>query len=116
MAHFLTIQSTPLAWAVVLCSGVLEVFFALAMKLSDGYSRPVPTLLSLLTGLGSVWLMSLTLKVLPIGTAYAVWAGIGAAGTALVGMVFFAEPTSGGRLLCLGLVVLGIIGLQMQSA
>ncbi|MBK6715852.1 MAG: multidrug efflux SMR transporter [Burkholderiales bacterium] len=105
------------AWFVVLVSGLLEVIFSVGMKLSEGYSRPLPSLISVAAAILSVWLMSLTLKVIPLGTAYAIWAGIGAAGTALAGMLYFQEPASPARLACIALVVAGIVGLQwLESA
>ncbi|WP_298827271.1 multidrug efflux SMR transporter [uncultured Piscinibacter sp.] len=110
----LAITTTSSAWLVILASGLLEIAFSVSMKLSDSYTRPVPSLISVLTAILSVWLMSLTLKVIPVGTAYAVWAGIGAAGTALVGVLFFQEPASLARIGCIGLVVAGIVGLQLQ--
>jgi quaternary ammonium compound-resistance protein SugE len=105
------------AWLVVLVSGLLEVIFSVGMKLSEGYSRPLPSLISVAAAILSVWLMSLTLKVIPLGTAYAIWAGIGAAGTAMAGMLYFQEPASPARLACIALVVAGIVGLQwLESA
>lgn len=109
------ITTSSTAWAVVVASGALEVVFSITMKLSEGYTKLWPTLLSVVSGVASVWLMSLTLKVLPIGTAYAVWAGIGAAGTAAAGMALFQEPTTVARLACISLVIAGIIGLQLQG-
>jgi quaternary ammonium compound-resistance protein SugE len=113
----LPLVTTPLAaWLVVLASGTLEIVFAIAMKFSDGYSKPLPSVVSIAAGVASVWLMSTTLKVLPLGTAYAVWAGIGTAGTALVGIVAFGEPATAARLACMAAIVAGIVGLQLQGA
>ena len=79
-------NSSPLAaWSIVLASGLLEVVFSVAMKFSESYTGILPSAISIVAAVLSLWLMSFTLKVLPLGTAYAVWAGIGAAGTALVG-------------------------------
>lgn len=111
----LVVSSPALAWSLILLSGVLEVIFSVSMKLSDGFSKPWAASVSMLAAVLSVWLMSLTLKTLPLGTAYAVWAGIGAAGTALVGIVWFGEPANIGRLVCVGAVMAGIIGLQLQG-
>lgn len=110
------ITSAAGAWTVVLISGLLEIVFSTGMKLSEGYTRPLPAVLSLAAAVLSVWMMSQTLRVIPVGTAYAVWAGIGAAGTALVGIAVFQEPAGVARLACLGLIVAGIIGLQLQGA
>lgn len=110
----MVLTSTWQAWAVIALSGALEVCFSLAMKLSEGFTRPWYSLLSVLTGACSVWLIASTLQVLPVGTAYAVWAGIGAVGTAVVGMVFLGEPVDAMRLVSMGLVVAGIVGLQLS--
>ncbi|MEJ6000177.1 DMT family transporter [Paucibacter soli] len=85
------------------------------MKLSDSFTRPLPSVISVVAAILSVWLMSLTLRILPVGTGYAVWAGIGAAGTAVVGMLFFQEPANLARIACIGMVVAGIVGLQLQT-
>ena len=112
----LILTSTTSAWLVILASGLLEIAFSVSMKLSDSFTRMVPSALSVVAAILSVWLMSLTLRVVPVGTAYAVWAGIGAAGTAIVGMLFFQEPANLARIGCIGLVVAGIVGLQLQAA
>ena len=112
----LAITNTASAWLVILASGLLEIAFSVSMKLSDSFTRLVPSVVSIAAAILSVWLMSLTLKVIPIGTAYAVWAGIGAAGTAVVGMLVFQEPANLVRMACIGLVVAGIVGLQLQAS
>jgi len=111
----ISITNSFAAWTVVLLSGLLEIVFSVAMKLSDSYTRLIPSALSIIAAIMSVWLMSFTLKILPLGTAYAVWAGIGATGTALVGLIWFHEPASLGRILCIGLVIAGIVGLQFHE-
>ncbi len=111
----LATTNTTSAWFVILASGLLEIAFSVSMKLSDSFTRLVPSVLSVVAAILSVWLMSLTLKVIPVGTAYAVWAGIGAAGTAVAGMLFFQEPANLARIACIGLVVAGIVGLQLQA-
>jgi quaternary ammonium compound-resistance protein SugE len=112
----LTITNVTSAWLIVLASGFLEIVFSLAMKLSETFTKPIPSGISIVAGIFSVWLMSLTLKVIPVGTAYAVWAGIGAAGTAVVGMMLFQEPVTLARIGCIGLVIAGIVGLQLQTS
>ena len=109
------ISSPFAAWSIVLASGLLEVVFSVTIKPSESYTNILPSGISVVAAVLSVWLMSFTLKVLPLGTAYAVWAGIGAAGTALVGIVWFHEPILVGQLICIALVVAGIVGLQMQE-
>ena len=111
----LAITNTTSAWLLILVSGFLEIAFSVSMKLSDSYTRFVPSVVSIGAAILSVWLMSLTLKAIPVGTAYAVWAGIGAAGTAVVGMLFFQEPAMLARIICIGLVVAGIVGLQLLT-
>jgi quaternary ammonium compound-resistance protein SugE len=109
------IENSTSAWLVVLASGLLEIVFSVSMKLSDGYTKPLASAISVVAAILSVWLMSLTLRVIPVGTAYAVWAGIGAAGTAGVGMLFFHEPAGLVRIACVSLVVAGIVGLQLNA-
>ena len=110
-----TVTNTTSAWLLILLSGLLEIGFSVSLMLSQGFSRFAPSVIAVLAALLSIWLMSLTLSILPIGTAYAVWAGIGTAGTAVIGMLFFDEPTNLARIGCIGLVVVGIVGLQLQT-
>lgn len=102
-------------WFLVLVSGLLEVGWAIGLKASAGLTRPLPTALTIAGMLASFALLSIAVRTLPIGTAYAVWVGIGAVGTALLGIVLYQEPASAVRLLCLGLVVAGIIGLKLTA-
>lgn len=111
----LAITNATSAWLIILASGLLEIAFSVSMKLSESFTRLIPSVVSVAAAILSVWLMSLTLRVIPVGTAYAVWAGIGAAGTAVVGMLFFQEPATLARIACIGLVVAGIVGLQLQA-
>lgn len=110
----MVLTNTWQAWGVIVVSGVLEVCFAIAMKFSEGFTRPLFSVLSLLAATASVWLVGITLQLLPVGTAYAVWAGIGAVGTAVVGMVFLGESADALRLVSMGLVVVGVVGLQLS--
>lgn len=109
------ITSPTVAWILLAVSGLLEIVFASSLHLSAGFTRPLPAASALFFGALSVYLMSLTLKVIPIGTAYAVWGGIGAVGTAAIGLVAFGESASPLRLLCIGLIVAGTIGLQLHE-
>jgi len=104
-----------MAWLFVVIAGVLETGFAVALKYSDGFSRWVPTVLFLLFAAGSFTLLSIGLRSLPVGPAYAVWTGIGAAGTAVFGMIFLDESTAVLKLVSLALVVAGVVGLQLTS-
>jgi quaternary ammonium compound-resistance protein SugE len=104
-----------MAWTLLGMAGILEIGFAFAMKHSEGFTRLVPAVLTVVAGLTSVCLLSMALRTLPMGTGYAVWTGIGAAGTALVGIVMLGESASPMRLLCLVLILAGVIGLKVFS-
>lgn len=101
------------AWAQLFAAGVLEVAMAFALKASAGLTRPVPSLLAMLAALGSIWLLAVAVRTLPLGIAYAVWTGIGALGVSLVGVALFAEPLSPARMLCMAFVFGGIAGLKI---
>ena len=103
-------------WFYLLIAGLTEIVWAIGLKMTDGWTRLWPSVITLVfMGLSYVFL-SLALKTLPLGTAYAVWTGIGAVGTALAGMLWFGEPRDALRLLCIGLIVAGIFGLKTLSA
>ncbi|MGO4327648.1 multidrug efflux SMR transporter [Cupriavidus sp. 2TAF22] len=102
-----------MAWTILSIAGLLEIAFAFGMKWSEGFSRPGPSLFAIATGLTSIVLLTLSLRSLPVGTAYAVWTGIGAAGTAAVGMAFLGDSITGARILCLALILCGVIGLRL---
>lgn len=104
-----------MAWSLLGFAGLLEIAFAFFMKGSDGFTRLTPGLLAVATGLSSVFLLSLSLRTLPVGTAYAVWTGIGAAGTAILGMAVLGDSTSALRIACIGVILLGVIGLKLVS-
>lgn len=104
-----------MAWVSLVIAGLLEVGFAIALKASDGFSRLWPTVLFIVFAIGSFGLLNLSLRTLPVGTAYAVWTGIGAAGTAVLGMAILGESASVARLVCIGLIVAGVIGLQLTG-
>jgi quaternary ammonium compound-resistance protein SugE len=103
------------AWAALLAAGLLEVGWALGLKYSDGLTRFWPTLATVAAIALSFALMALALRSLPFGTAYAVWTGIGAVGSILVGMLLYSEPTDPVRLVCLTLIVAGMVGLKLNS-
>lgn len=104
-----------MAWWILLVAGLLEVGWAIGLKYTEGFTRLVPSALTLAAMAGSVGLLGLAMKTLPVGTSYAVWVGVGAVGTAILGMVLFHEPASVGRLVSLGLIVAGIVGLKLAS-
>ncbi len=103
------------AWVLLLIAGVLEIVWALGLKYSDGFTRPVPSVIVVVAAAASFWLLSLAMRVLPAGTAYAVWVGIGAAGTALLGMALLGEAATVARLACIVLIVAGVLGLKLVS-
>ena len=105
-----------MAWALLGIAGILEIAFAFAMKSSEGFTRLVPALLTVVIGVSSVVLLSFSLRTLPMGIGYAVWTGIGAAGTAIVGMVVLGEPAAPLRMLCIVLILAGVIGLKLVSS
>jgi quaternary ammonium compound-resistance protein SugE len=104
-----------MAWAVLFTAGLLEIGWAIGLKYTDGFSRLVPSVLTLAAMAGSIILLGLALKTLPIGTAYAVWTGIGAVGTAILGIILFGDPATALRLACIGLIVAGIVGLKLVT-
>ncbi len=108
-------MSEGTAWALLILSGLLDVGWAISVKLAAGYTRPGWSLLSLALLGAFIWLLGRALAVLPVGTAYAVWTGIGAVGSALLGILFFAEPATIARLGCIALVVIGIVGLKLST-
>jgi quaternary ammonium compound-resistance protein SugE len=104
-----------MAWILLIIAGLFEIGWAIGLKYTDGFSRPLPTVLTVAAMVVSVWLLGLAARSLPIGTAYAVWVGIGAAGTAALGIVLFREPADWARLACLALIVLGVAGLKLAT-
>jgi quaternary ammonium compound-resistance protein SugE len=96
-------------------AGLLEIAFAYGMKSSAGFTRLIPSLFTVVSGLASVALLSFSLRTLPMGTGYAVWTGIGAAGSALLGIMLLGDPASPVRLLCIALILAGVIGLKLVS-
>lgn len=102
-----------MAWLSVFIAGVFETVWAVGLKYSDGFSRLWPSVLTIGAMLISFWLLSYAMKTLPVGTTYAVWTGIGAAGTALMGMLLFGESRDAARLVCIGLIIAGILGLRL---
>jgi quaternary ammonium compound-resistance protein SugE len=103
-----------MAWTLLSIAGLLEIAFAFGMKSSEGFTRLVPSLFTIATGLSSVVLLSLSLRTLPMGTGYAVWTGIGAAGTAILGIVVLGDSAAPMRIFCLVLILAGVIGLKLH--
>ena len=100
---------------LLLIAGVMEITWLIAMKYSEGFTRLWPTVTVFVVGLVSFWLVSISLKTIPVGTAYVVWTGIGAVGGAIAGMVLFNEPRTAVRLISMGLVIVGILGLKFTT-
>jgi quaternary ammonium compound-resistance protein SugE len=107
--------SSNFAWIILFIAGLCEVGWAVGLKYTAGFSRLWPSVATLAAMVASVALLGWSLKVLPLGTAYAVWTGIGAVGTALLGMYLFGESREALRLACIGLIVAGIVGLKLVS-
>ncbi len=100
-----------MAWTYLAIAGLLEIGWAIGLKYTEGFTRIIPSVLTLACMTGSIILLGLALKELPVGTAYAVWTGIGAVGTAILGIALLGEP----RLACIGLIVAGILGLKLTA-
>src|ERR1043166_6064708 len=99
-----------MAWLILVVAGLCEVGWAVGLKFTDGFTRLVPSLLTLASMAGSVFLLAVALKTLPLGTAYAAWTGIGTLGTALLGIALFDEPADAIRLGCIALILAGVVG------
>lgn len=103
-------------WVILFIAGLLEIVWAVGLKFTDGFAKPVPSLVTLVAMVGSVYLLSIAMRTLPLSTAYAVWVGIGAVGAAIAGVVLFQESVSALKIVSLLLVIAGIIGLKFASA
>ncbi len=108
-------MSTGFAWLILFIAGLCEIGWAVGLKYTEGFSRLAPSLATVAAMIVSVVLLGWSLKVLPLGTAYAVWTGIGAVGTAILGMILFGESREVARLLCIVLIVAGIVGLKLLT-
>lgn len=104
-----------MSWVYLFGAGLLEIVWAVGLKYTVGFTKLVPTVVTLAAMAGSMALLGLALRHLPLGTAYAIWTGIGTVGTAVAGMIMLDEPTGALRLLCIGLIVLGIVGLKVLT-
>lgn len=104
-----------MAWLTLVVAGLFEVGWAIGLKYTDGFTRLWPTVGTLAAMAISLGLLGLAMKTLPVGTSYAVWVGVGAVGTAILGIVLLGEPANAGRLISLGLIVAGIVGLKLAS-
>ena len=102
-------------WMILVLAGLFEIGWAIGLKYTDGFSKLWPTVWTLASMIVSLGLLGVAMKSLPVGTAYAVWVGVGAVGTAILGIVLLGEPANPGRLISLGLIVAGIIGLKLAT-
>ena len=104
-----------MSWLILILAGLFEVAWAVGLKYTEGFTRLWPSLGTGLAMVVSIWLLAIAMKELPLGTAYAVWVGVGAIGTAILGIVLMGEPANPGRLISLGLILAGIIGLKLAT-
>lgn len=104
-----------MAWASLFLAGLLEVVWAIGLKYTAGFTRLVPSVITVAGMIASTWFLALALRSIPVGTGYAVWTGIGAVGTAILGIVLFNEPVNAARIACIAMIVAGIAGLKVFS-
>ena len=104
-----------MAWVVLVIAGIFEIGWAIGLKYTEGFTRFWPTVLTIAAMVISIGMLGIAVRTLPIGTAYAIWTGIGTVGTILFGIVLLGEPTTFIRLLCLSLIILGIVGLKLVT-
>jgi quaternary ammonium compound-resistance protein SugE len=102
-------------WIVLVLAGLFEIGWAIGLKYTDGFTKLWPTVGTVVSMIVSLGLLGIAMKSLPVGTAYAVWVGVGAVGTAILGIVLLGEPSNAGRLVSLGLIIAGIVGLKLAS-
>lgn len=103
-----------MAWLILFTAGIVEIVFALSLKYNQGFTKLVPSIVTMIAGGGSFFLLTLAIKSLPVGTAYAVWTGMGAVGVAILGIFLFKESTDWIRLLSISFIVIGIVGLKLS--
>ena len=104
-----------MAWMILFLAGILEIGWAIGLKYTEGFTRILPTVLTGASMVASVVLLGIAVRTLPLGTAYAVWTGIGTVGTVILGIVLFAEPATAMRLGCIALIITGIAGLKLTA-
>lgn len=104
-----------MAWVLLVVAGLFEVGWAIGLKYTEGFTRLWPTIWTALSMIISLWLLGIAMKTLPVGTAYGVWVGVGAVGTASLGIVLLDEPANVARIVSLGLIIAGIVGLKLAS-
>ena len=102
-------------WVSLVIAGFFEMGWAIGLKYSQGFSKLVPSVFTIFGMIASFYFLSLSLKTLPIGTAYAIWTGIGTVGTVILGIILFKEPVNAMRMACIGFIIIGIVGLKLVS-
>ncbi len=102
-----------MGWIYLFSAGFAEIIFAISLKYNDGFTKLYPSIVTMISGLGSFYLLMLAIKTLPLGTAYAIWTGIGAVGVAIMGILLFKESTEWFRIISISLIVTGIVGLKL---
>lgn len=107
-------MTTRLAWLLLLIAGILEIAWAIGIKYTEGFTRPLPSIFTIVTATASFFLLAQAVRALPVGTAYAIWGGIGAVGVAVIGVLVFNESMHWTRLLFLSLIITGIVGLKLS--
>ncbi|VVE29004.1 molecular chaperone [Pandoraea iniqua] len=105
-----------MAWILLVFAGLLEVAWAVGLKYTQGFSRLVPSVFTIVSMVGSVWLLALAVRALPLGTAYAIWTGIGAVGAFILGIILFGESASAARIASVTLILAGLVGLKLTAA
>jgi quaternary ammonium compound-resistance protein SugE len=104
-----------MAWLLLFSAGCVEIIFAISLKYNEGFTKLIPSIITAISGASSFYLLTMAIRVLPLGTAYAVWTGMGAVGVAIVGVILFKEAADWTRLLSISLVIAGIIGLKLTD-
>jgi quaternary ammonium compound-resistance protein SugE len=104
-----------MAWAILVLAGLFEVGWAIGLKYTEGFSRLWPTIWTVAAMIVSLWLLGIAMKSLPVGTAYAVWVGVGAVGTVILGIALLGEPANAGRMASVALIIAGIVGLKVTT-
>ncbi|PZP11623.1 MAG: quaternary ammonium compound-resistance protein SugE [Aliarcobacter butzleri] len=105
-----------MSWGILVLAGIFEIFWAIGLKYTDGFTKLIPSLFTIIAMLVSFWLLSISLKTLPLGTAYAVWVGIGTIGTVIAGIMLFGDSINIIRIISIAFIILGIIGLKITTA
>lgn len=114
-ADFCFYRGDCMAWTYLIIAGLFEIGWAVGLKYTEGFSRPWPSVWTAIAMMLSLWCLAMALKTIPVGTGYAIWTGIGAAGTAILGIMLFDESHDGFRILSIAVIISGIIGLKLSS-